>query len=1006
MNEQALEFARRLPADLENQLVVLDLPADATEATWTELADLLGRRDGGYRLIVGRRPPGGVLVVGQWLADRLDREVVVADGTVRPSAGGVLYVPGDAGSGWVRLRPNGPALPVSRRFPAPIWEFSVADRPWNTSASAVADPLPSGVWLHRTGQDAGLADHRERLEAALTYQRDLLTVVLGSPGTPALPLDDVSRFWESVLPGARSQVRFVTYGPLAVPRDGVPGQAVADRLDSPVVFYNGLPVDQAPGPTPQVHALDTDGSLGWTVYARQLRYLPARTTGGHPSAPAVVEHRPVLNGLPQVAPGVYRYAEDAVVEVMASGLWLRPDEEPAEASEIRSAAVDPRRVHVVHGTAARPGGRMRELAISLLGRLDPVVRRLAQLVPAAHLVRTTEATASTPTSRRPVTSARETVAAPWEATFAALDVGAGAPGSRSALVAEGNGPGVRTLSRPGTPGPSSGQRGGPGEPALWERPSGASTAQVPGPALRAPGNATNAASDTFPVTPMASPGHVEHTVGGGHLQMADPAPTVSRPAPVPLAVGLSPTPATGTSQGHRADALPQGMGGDSNVSGVAGIPPLPDAGGHAAFPDADGITTAPDADGIPGFPGASGISGFPDDDEISAIPGVGATPGPISTDYTSGHPTPAPGGAPTFPSPAAPVPPMPSLRLVSAPGPAGAPASETRPPGTTDDRTDASRVSPRTSTPVPPVPPTAEARQEAGAVAAPRPTPARQPRPQPVPPPAACALPPRKGIGRERDWLRGAFRQQYNDGVGAVARVLSQSPGLRGTGQTSTEDVITDLVAARLYLRSDGSLLDRAVRDATPGPHVPLARCVTAGLGRLPSYRGATLMRSTLDDAEWAWYTSRRLVTEWAFGWALTAAAPTLPGDVDFLIWSMTARRTALLAPELPDRVLFLPGTNFKVLATRDGEHRSVLLRELSASEVGPDGRVDTDRTALDEIALAGLDRAHSTWRTVEPESTPDLPDEAVGRFGNPPGLIIGPATPGKPGTHPERTTT
>ncbi|MET8948859.1 hypothetical protein ABZX30_36435, partial [Streptomyces sp. NPDC004542] len=276
---------------------------------------------------------------------------------------------------------------------------------------------------------------------------------------------------------------------------------------------------------------------------------------------------------------------------------------------------------------------------------------------------------------------------------------------------------------------------------------------------------------------------------------------------------------------------------------------------------------------------------------------------------------------------------------------------------------------------------------------------------QTVPTPAACAVPPRTGIARERAWLRDAFRQQYNDQAGVVARLLSESPGLRGTAQTPTEDVLTDLVAARLYLRGDAALLDRQVREAAVGPHVPFARCVAAGLRRLPSYRGATVLRAALGGPEWDWYRHRTLVTEWAFCWALTTAAPELPGDADLLIWSVTARRTALLAPDLPARVLFLPGTTFKVLAVRDGDRRAVLLRELSASEIAADGRVDTRRTALDDMALTGLEHADRAWHADESGAAPaHLPPEQTVRFGAPPGLIL-PPPPAPPAPSGKRTT-
>ncbi|WP_327179400.1 hypothetical protein OG599_31670 [Streptomyces sp. NBC_01335] len=893
LDEQALAFAGGLPEDPEHHLVVLDLPAGFTGAGWPRLARLLGRRDGDYRLVFGRRPTGGVLPLGQYLADRLDRTVLVADGAVTPAAGGVLYVPVDSGSGWVRLRPGRPGRPVSRRFPKPVWEFSVADQPWHTSDHAVADPLPSGVWLHPVEPDTTIPAHRARLEARLACRRELLTVVLGCPGTPALELDDVSRFWASILPGARPQVRFFPYGPLAAPGEGTSGQALADRLDSPVVLYNGMPVGRALWETPQVHAVDMDGALGFAAFAKELRYLPARMTGGQPAAPAVLSHRPVVDGIPQVAPGVYRYAPDAVLEVIPGGLWMRPPEEPDEAPVVRSAPADPRHFHLVHGTVARAGGRMRELAENLLDRMDPVTRGLARLMPATRMVQENSA----PRLPTALTAAPPTEAVTSESYSAAELYATAVPG-----------PGTRVV--------------------------------VHAPAAPPEGDA-----------PVPSVPEVSATTG----QVASSAGTASA---LPIGTATATAPATGTA--------------------TAPVPAPP-----AAAPGALWETPAATSAGAPA-PETYAPDAFPPPGAAAEpVARSAAAPAPDATDA----PAPPPGSAP-------PAPFMPSFRLVSAPGGAPAPVP-TSPPGPAADPT----AGPPARRPTPPAPGPASAPAPAGPVPA---AGVGRPRPQPAPTPAACALPPAKGLAREREWLRGAFRQQYDDIGGAVARVLSQSPGLRGTDRTSTEDVLTDLVAARLYLRGDGALLDDAVRGATVGPHVPLARCVTSGLRRLPSYRGATLMRATLDESAWAWYAGRRLVTEWGFGWALTSAAPGLPGDTDVLVWSTTARRTALLDPEPADRVLFLPGTSFKVLTARDGERRAVLLRELSASEIDADGRVDIGQTPLDEIALSGLDLAGQAWRAAEAETAPTLPDAVRGRFGVPPGLLVG-SGPTAPHPLPER---
>ncbi|MEW1773100.1 hypothetical protein [Streptomyces sp. NPDC086777] len=265
---------------------------------------------------------------------------------------------------------------------------------------------------------------------------------------------------------------------------------------------------------------------------------------------------------------------------------------------------------------------------------------------------------------------------------------------------------------------------------------------------------------------------------------------------------------------------------------------------------------------------------------------------------------------------------------------------------------------------------------------------------QPVPRAAACALPPERGVAQERDWMRRTFSEQYNALAGSVSRVMSESPGLRGRSRTEAADALTDLVAVRLYLSGDARRADAAVRAAVPGPHVPLARCVTAGLRRLPSYRGPALLRTRLGAAERAWYREGALVTEWAFCHARTSLHPGPRGSdaTDVLIWSMTARRTSSLDPDVPDRVVFLPGTVFKVLRA-DGP--AVLMRELSPSEASEaaqaaedtregrdsrDGRGDVT-AKLDEIAVKGLEKILDA---LERTGT----DAAAGSA-DPPGLIV-----------------
>jgi hypothetical protein len=255
------------------------------------------------------------------------------------------------------------------------------------------------------------------------------------------------------------------------------------------------------------------------------------------------------------------------------------------------------------------------------------------------------------------------------------------------------------------------------------------------------------------------------------------------------------------------------------------------------------------------------------------------------------------------------------------------------------------------------------------------------PRVQPVPTAQTCAIVWDGGIDKERAWLRRNLSRQYDATASSVARILSEYPGLRAGASAANADVLTDLVALRLYLTGQTPGLDEAVRAAKVGPHVPMARCIAAGLRRLPSYRGPLRTRAHVTDEQLQWYAARSLITEWSFLPALASGAVALSGTTDILVWSMTARRTELVDPSRRDQAVFLPGTSFKVLGI-GGEIR---MRELARTEVAADGTVHS-LAALDDAALEGLEAAARTWRGADPAE--ELPAGQEQRFAATPGLI------------------
>ncbi|MCY0960239.1 hypothetical protein [Streptomyces sp. H27-H5] len=873
LDERAADFAGGLAHDPQHTLVVVDLPAGVLADEWAAVAKLLSpSRYGSLRLVFGRDKGEDVRTAAGLIANRLGRLVLAPDGALVPTAAGGLFVPGDDGAAWLRFRPGRAAEPDAQRFPKPDWEFAVPARPGAAGARTTVQPVPCGVWLRHTDEGPLLGRGRRAVEAVPTDPGHLL-VVLGSPGAPPLPVADVARYWDTVLPGARSAVRFVVHGTLDTPGAIAPGQGLADALGDGVVLYAGLPSGARPLP---------DGEHGASAYA------PTRSGGARPAAASATpdSHRAVDTTAPAPA-----------------GAEHRPGGHEA------SGATFTARTETPHGADSPYGAATPSAGTPPSGRNEPSGATAAVRTSSPHGAETGVGAA--------MPSGADGAPGGWPGEDVTLPSGASADGgvlgSVSAAAAS-----VPPLSEAADAGCGA-------VPAAREADGALPTAVRP------------AARSALPRIRTES---VDSALPGG--APADPAPSgPGTMAPTPAA-SVTGDPSAGVSP-HVAD----GLAGSGAVSASAPVPPQPSRY-HPAPVQASASGPAPGTGPVPPQP-----SGHEQGPDAGIAPGTGPRTGSVHPQ----DPEPALGaGAPAVASARLVRPAAPRFRLESsapAPEPDAVPAGPAAPvagPG-----------------PAVAAPPAAAPGEAAGV------------RVQPVPRTVACALPPERGIAQERDWVRRTFSEQYNAMAGSVSRVMSESPGLRGGSRAEAADALTELVAVRLYLSGDSRTADAAVRTATAGPHVPLARCVTAGLRRLPSYRGPALLRTRLTDAERSWYREGRLAVEWAFCHARTSlhAGPRGSGATDVLIWSMTARRTSSLDPAVPDRVLFLPGTAFKVLRTDDD---TVLMREVSPSEIGQDGRVGAQRAQFDEMALKGLENILDALAKAG--------TDAGVRSADPPGLI------------------
>ncbi|WP_436535558.1 hypothetical protein [Actinoplanes sp. HUAS TT8] len=385
ISPQAQSLAMNVAQDPENDVVVLDAPGRMSVLTWESVAQALPRRRrAGIRLVICGDNAEPSSLVGQWLSERLNRTVVAPHGTVLRAAGGALFVHSGAGTGWIRYRPGREPQWEGKRFPRPEWDGLAAEAN-PTSSTGVAEPIPGGVWIHDSTAGEAIQPHREWLHANVPCQPGILVVLLGCPGTGKLPLDDVHRFWRRLGEEDRRRVRFVGYGPIDVPGRDPFGQAVADALGTPVVCYSGVPV--GPPARPQLFTVDEDGRLCWQSFAEELAYTPRERPSAPAPSPRIIRHRIPLELGEELGAGVYWYAEDAVVEVLQSGLWLRPSEAPRDADRIRAALADPERPALVFDDANGPRAkRMRTLAADVAAQLDPATRERTELLAASAVV--------------------------------------------------------------------------------------------------------------------------------------------------------------------------------------------------------------------------------------------------------------------------------------------------------------------------------------------------------------------------------------------------------------------------------------------------------------------------------------------------------------------------------------------------------------------------------------------------------------------------------------------
>lgn len=377
VDPRALAFTAGLAPDAECTVVVADLPDGSDDATLDRLVRAIPAGADDLRLVFGRPLRRDAMTVARRLAERLGRTVIAAAGAPLPTPGGGLWVGPDSGPGWMRCAPGAPEVPDSRAFPKPSWEPAVPPRPWSLGRS-VGEPLPAGVWLRPATEDPDRSAHWTRLAGGPTVSTELMTVAVGAPGAPALPVADVARFWEDLPPWLRPAVRFLCYGPARLSGGRHLGDVLAQVVGEPVRFLSGMP--QGTGGGGEMLLTGADGTPGRPLWAHEFVHLPPAGFPGPPPSPIASAHRWPLGELPEIRPGTHRLADDVVVEVVRSGLWVRPTPAPAHAPQMRDADPDPAHERVLCDAGSEENlPRLRRLAQDLVRSFPPGLRGAVRL---------------------------------------------------------------------------------------------------------------------------------------------------------------------------------------------------------------------------------------------------------------------------------------------------------------------------------------------------------------------------------------------------------------------------------------------------------------------------------------------------------------------------------------------------------------------------------------------------------------------------------------------------
>lgn len=224
--------------------------------------------------------------------------------------------------------------------------------------------IPAGLWV-RSDRNRG-SDREPLVPVGARWP----AIVVGAPGEPRPQVHECARIVESLSGAARTQFTVMIYGWEAASVEPF-AQRLADRLGEPVRGYHGMPFRTASGGTAE-SVIDTGGMLTWQPFVTVSVHEPGRP-------PLPVEWRCPADGLVPEEAGTYRLTDGWSVDLLPSGLLVRPSSVVADRELV---LIPPHPAHVNLVVAAEFPLAVRSAVERMASALPAAARSRLRLVTA------------------------------------------------------------------------------------------------------------------------------------------------------------------------------------------------------------------------------------------------------------------------------------------------------------------------------------------------------------------------------------------------------------------------------------------------------------------------------------------------------------------------------------------------------------------------------------------------------------------------------------------------